>query len=88
MKLTLSVGEMSVVKWWVDASYAVCEEYWVHTGAMISLDKGSVSKLSTKQKINGKSSTEGKLIGVDGAMSQILWSIYSIEAQGYNIAHN
>ena len=55
---------------------------------MISLDKGSVSKLSTKQKINGKSSTEGKLIGVDSNMSQILWSIYSIEAQGYNIAHN
>ena len=23
MKLTLSVGDMSVVKWWVDASYAV-----------------------------------------------------------------
>ena len=87
MKLTLSVGDMSVVKWWIDALYAAHEEFWGQTGAMMSL--GNVSVYSfPKNKINGKISTEGELIGVDDAMSKILWSRYIIEAQGYKISHN
>ena len=41
-----------------------------------------------KKYINGKSSTEGELIGVDYAMTKIIWSRYFIEAQGYKISHN
>ena len=49
LKLTLSVGDMSIVKWWVDASYAVHGDYWVHTGDMVFLGNVSVSSLSTKK---------------------------------------
>ena len=28
------------------------------------------------------------MIGVDDYMNKIIWSRYSIEAQGYNIVHN
>ena len=51
-KITLSVDDMSVVNWWVDASYTVHEDWWVQTGAMMSLGKEALSSFSTKQKRN------------------------------------
>eukprot|EP00957_Ditylum_brightwellii_P010563 800038-Ditylum_brightwellii.AAC.1 len=56
-----------------------------HTGAVISLGKGSVFSSSTKQKSNTKSSTETELIAVDNAMPHILWMTCFLECQGYNI---
>jgi hypothetical protein len=90
LKLTLSaVNDMSIIQWWVDASYAVHEDCRGHTGAtMMSLGEGTVTSCSTKQKINGKSSTEDELIGVDDAMPRILWTKYLSEAQGYTVEHN
>ena len=88
LKLTLIIGDMSVVKWWVGASFAVHKYFRGHTGSIISLGKVSVSIFSTHKKINRMSSIEGELIGVDNAMSKILWSRYFIEAQGYKIAYN
>jgi hypothetical protein len=32
-----------------------------------------------------KSSTEAELVGVDDVMPQVLWTLYFLEAQGYNI---
>ena len=69
---TLSVGEMLVIKWWVDASYTVYENCWGHTGSMMYLDKGELSSFSKKYKINGKISTEGDMIGVDESTEKIL----------------
>jgi hypothetical protein len=54
LKLTLSVDDVSIIQWWVDASYAVHEDCGGHTGAMMSLGEGAVTSFSTKQKINGK----------------------------------
>ena len=42
LKLVLSVGDMPVVKWWVDASYVVHEDFRGHTGGMMSPFKGVV----------------------------------------------
>ena len=42
-----------------------------HTGAMMTLGGGTVSSFSRKQKLNGKSSTEAELIGMDDALPQI-----------------
>eukprot|EP00957_Ditylum_brightwellii_P211120 15365782-Ditylum_brightwellii.AAC.1 len=41
--------------------------------------------MSTKQKIDRKSSTEAKLVGVHDALPLILWTHYFIEAQGYDL---
>ena len=87
LKITLSVGDMPVVNWWYGASYTVYKYCLRHMGGMLSLVKVSVSSLSTKQKINGKRSTEDELICVDIAMDKILWPKYFIEAQGYKIFH-
>ena len=37
------------------------------------------------KKLNTQSSTEAKLVAVDDCMSQVLWTCYFLEAQGYNI---
>ena len=61
---------MSVVKWWVDDSYAVHGDCRGHTGAMISLGKVAVFIFYTKQKLNGKSSIEDALICVGKTMEK------------------
>ena len=62
------------IKWWVDASYAVHPDYRSHTGIAMSLGKGTAINVSTKQKINTKSSTEAELVGADDAMPYVLWT--------------
>lgn len=43
---------------------------------------------SKKQKINGKSSTESKLVVIDDMLPQVLWTLYFLEVQGYDIEKN
>ena len=88
MKLTLSADNLSIVKWWVDASHAVHDDCKSHTGASMTLGKGMALSMSRKQKINGKSSNESELIGVDDALPQILWTRYFLEAQGHEVKEN
>ena len=88
LPLILSADNLNIVKWWVDTSYAAYDDILGHTGATMSLGRGSLFSMSKKQKINTKSSTEAELIGEDDALPQILWNKYFIKAQGYGIAEN
>ena len=83
LPLILEIDNLNVIKWWVDASYAVHPDCKSHTGVMMSLGKGAISSMSRKQKLNTKSATESELVGVDDASAQILWTNYFIESQGY-----
>jgi hypothetical protein len=86
--LTLSVDDLSVVKWYVDASFAVHPDFKSHTGAVMTYGGGAVMAMSRKQKLNTRSSTEAELVGVDDAMTMILWTKLFLEAQGYRIDKN
>jgi hypothetical protein len=86
--LTLEADNLQVVKWWVDASYAVHPDMKSHTGATMTLGKGSVYSASVRQKLNTKSSTEAELVGVDDLMPQILWTKYFLEEQGFEVREN
>ena len=88
LKLTLSADNMTVIKWWVDASYAVHKDMKSHTGAALSLGRGIIYGKSAKQKLNTKSSTEAEVVGVSDISSQIFWTLYFLLEQGYNIAEN
>ena len=44
--------------------------------------------MSTKQKINTKSSTEAELVGVHDSMPMVLWTRHFMEAQGYSVTDN
>lgn len=57
-----------------------------HTGAMLLLGKGATYETSMRQKLNTKSSTQAKLVGIKDVMPQVLWTCYSLEAQGYGVA--
>jgi hypothetical protein len=59
-----------------------------HTGAVMTLGEGGLCAMSTKQKINTKSSTEAELVGVDDAMPNIIWTQHFLKAQGMEIADN
>ena len=81
--LILRAKILSVIKWWVDASFAADPDCKDHTGAMMYIGSGSIMELSRKQKINGRSSMESDIVGAYYALPQCLWSRYFIEGQGY-----
>jgi hypothetical protein len=60
MPLALEADNMHIVKWWVDASFAVHPDMKSHTGGVMSLRKGAVYGSSTWQKLNTRSSTEAE----------------------------
>ena len=87
LALRLSVENMSHSVWFIDASHAVHWDCKGQTGAGMTLGKGAVISCSWKQKLNTKSSTETELVGVDDAMQKVLWSLYFIQEQGYDMTH-
>ena len=88
MKLRLSVNNMSVIEWFVDASDRTRMDCKGHKGAYMTLGKGAVTSMRTKHKINTNISTEWKLVGADDALPAALWSKYFIGAQGYTVTQN
>ena len=86
--LTIQANNMSSVNWWIDASFAVHPDYKSHTGATVSFGKGCPISLSTKQKINTRSSTEAELVGINDAIGMILWMRNFLEDQGYSVTDN
>ena len=89
LALTLEANDMHVIKWWVNASFAIHPDMCSHMGGMMSLRKGSAYSTSTRHKIkNTKSSTEAKLVAVNDVMPLILWTRYFLEAQDYEVHEN
>ena len=80
--LTLKVDDLTVIKWWVDASYAVHDNMRSHTGATMTLGTGSLYSKSSKQKLNTKSSTVAKLVAATDFVLQTLWMVHFIDAHG------
>ena len=86
--LRLSADNLKVVKWWVDASFAVHPDFKSHTGAVMSLGRGTVQSVSMKQKLNTRSSTEAELVGAEDCSVPLIWTMLFMEAQGYDIKKN
>jgi hypothetical protein len=86
--LTLSADDLRIIKWYIDASFACHPDFKSHTGATMSMGEGAMQIMTRKQKLNSRSSTEAELIGVDDAITQVLWTKMFMEAQGYPIEKN
>jgi len=76
------------IEWWIDASFAVHPDMRSHTGATMSLGKGSPITISARQKLNSTSSTTAELIGVSDAIGTVEWVRRFLEAQGMTIGDN
>jgi hypothetical protein len=88
MPLLLSANGSGIMMWWVDASFAVHPNMRGYSGGGLSLGQGFPIVSSTKQKLNTRSSTETKIMGVDDFMPAICWTHYFMKAQGYDIKDN
>jgi hypothetical protein len=69
----------------MDGSYAVHHDMRSHTGGLLTMGKGAIYNCSMKQKLNTKSSTETEVVAVNDLLSQMLWTNYFMEAQGYKV---
>jgi hypothetical protein len=88
LPLILSANKSGILKWWVDASFAVHPNMRGHSGGGLSLGRGFPIVSSTKQKLNTRSSTETEIVGADDFMPAICWTRYFMEAQGYQVKDN
>ena len=86
--LILSANGSVILKWWVEASFAVHPNIRGHSGGGLSLGRGFPILSSTKQKLNTRSSTETELVGADDFILEICWTQYFLKAQGYRILDN
>ena len=76
MKLCITVDSLSIIRWYVDASYGVHYDCKGHTGMMMTLGAGAAMSMSKAQKLNTGSSTESELVGVHDCLPDILRGKY------------
>ena len=88
MKLKLAIGHLSIIKWWIDASYNVHWDARGHNGAMMTMGKRAIISNSNKQKLNVGSSTKGELVAAHDQMPDMMHTLYFIKAQGYKMIKN
>ncbi len=83
LKLTLSIEDLGLLKWYVDGSHNIHWDCKGHGGAMFTIGRGSTSSYSRKIKLNTRSSAEIELVAADMYMPEMLWSLNLIRGQGY-----
>ncbi len=86
--LILGADNEGMLMWYVDALFAVHLNMCRHTGGGMAIGRGFPISVSTKQKLNTKSSTESEFVGVDDMMPIILWTPYFLLSQGYGVIKN
>ena len=59
-----------------------------HTGGLVTMGTGGTYFQYIKKKLNTKSSTEAKLVGVENILTQVIWTRYFLKDQGYDIHDN
>ena len=67
--------------WNIDASFVVHPDCKSHTGASLVFGHGNALLLSCKQKSNTKRGTEAELVGVNDAMTFLMWMKHFFESQ-------
>ena len=56
-----------------------------HTGGILkfSNDSGGFINMSSRQKLNTRSSTEAELVAVDDCVGKVLWTMQFLKTQGF-----
>ena len=77
MKRHMKTDSLSMIRWWVDASYGVHWDCKDHTGAMMSMGKGVAVNISRKHKLNTSSSTEAELVSIADVLGMMMLTNYA-----------
>ena len=88
LPLILSANGSGILKWWVDALFAVHPNMRGHSGGGSSMGRGFPIVSSTKQKLNTRSSTEMEVAGADNFILAICWMQHFVLAQGCDVIDN
>ncbi len=86
--LILGADNEGMLMWYANALFAVHSNMRGHSGGGMTMGRGFPISVSTKQKLNTKSSTESELVGVDNMMPIIMWTCYFLLSQGYGVIEN
>ena len=84
-RLTLGADNLSIVDIFIDVSYGVHPDMRSHTGGCITLGRGALMSMATKQKLNTTSSTEAELVGCSDFMKSAIYAKLFLAKQGYVI---
>ena len=50
--MTLKADDLKIIKWYVDASFAVHPDLRSHTGGVMTMGSGAMQVISKEQKLN------------------------------------
>ena len=81
LPLVIGANGSGNLVWNINAAFAVHPDCKSHTGAVLMMRHGTVLFISSKQKINTKRSTEAELVGVDNAMTFVMWMKHFFQTQ-------
>ena len=84
----IGANDSRTLTWNINASFAVYPDCKSHTRACLTLVYGSVLSISAKQKVNTKSLTKAELVGVDDAMTFVMWMKHFFQSQVRSINVN
>ena len=85
LKLNISVDDLGLLKWYIDGSHNLHWDCKRHGGAILTLGKGATTIYLRKVKLNTRSSVETELVVGNMFMPEMLWSLYFIQSQGYEV---
>jgi hypothetical protein len=85
LPLIVKADDTGIIRWWVDASYAVHPDMKGHTGGTMSWGSGMIYSTSTKQKLVSRSSTESEVVAVYDVLPQALWTANFLREQSVPI---
>jgi hypothetical protein len=88
LPLRIGANKHGTLEWYVDASFTVHPNMRGHTRGGLRMGTDFPIIGSWKQKLNTRSSTESKIVGVYNTMPLILWTRYFLIAQGYQVNDN
>ena len=83
--LILQASNDTVVRWFVDATFAVHPHQKSHAGYYNTHRSGAVICASKKRKLNTKSSTKVELIATDDAAGSIQWTSRFLSEKWYYV---
>jgi hypothetical protein len=85
--LTLSLSSSDPVQLtsYVDASFAVHDDFKSHTGAVSTIGAGAITSRSVKQKLVTASSTEAELVACADEALRVTWSADFMSHQGIDV---